>query len=120
MLVVISPAKTLDFESKAPVETFTQGALLDQSQLLIERAKQLSMQDIASLMKVSDKIAGLNAARFGQWSFLLMRAMPSKLYLHLKAMFILEWMRLVYQPKRLVTHKSIYACYQDYTAYCVR
>ncbi|HIP76025.1 MAG TPA: peroxide stress protein YaaA [Psychromonas hadalis] len=67
MLVVISPAKTLDFENQAPVTPFTQGELLTESQLLIDRAQQLSMQEIGSLMKVSDKIAGLNVARFSEW-----------------------------------------------------
>ncbi|MCK5819787.1 MAG: peroxide stress protein YaaA [Psychromonas sp.] len=68
MLVVISPAKTLDFESTTPTTQFTQCELLDESLLLIKQCQQLSMQDIASLMKVSDKIAGLNVARFTQWS----------------------------------------------------
>jgi uncharacterized protein len=67
MLVVLSPAKTLDVETPAPIAKFSQPDLLDESQLLIERCRQLSMQDIASLMKVSDKIAGLNVARFAQW-----------------------------------------------------
>lgn len=67
MLVVLSPAKTLDVETPAPVSTFSQPDLLEESQLLINRCQQLSMQDIASLMKVSDKIAGLNVARFSQW-----------------------------------------------------
>ncbi|HEY5715063.1 MAG TPA: peroxide stress protein YaaA [Psychromonas sp.] len=67
MLVVLSPAKTLDVETPALVSTFSQPDLLDESQLLINRCQQLSMQDIASLMKVSDKIAGLNVARFSQW-----------------------------------------------------
>lgn len=67
MLVVLSPAKTLDVETPAPTAAFSQADLLDESQLLINRCNQLSMQDIASLMKVSDKIAGLNVARFGQW-----------------------------------------------------
>lgn len=68
MLVVISPAKTLDFESSAPLKKFTQSTLLDESQQLIEQCKDLSMQDVALLMKVSDKIAGLNVARFSQWA----------------------------------------------------
>lgn len=68
MLVVISPAKTLDFENAPPTIEFTQSELLDESKLLTKRCQQLSMQDIASLMKVSDKIAGLNVARFAQWS----------------------------------------------------
>ena len=67
MLVVLSPAKTLDYETAAPLSVFSQPELLAQSQLLIKRCKKLSMQDIASLMKVSDKIAGLNVARFAQW-----------------------------------------------------
>lgn len=67
MLVVLSPAKTLDIETPAPIGVFSQPDLLDESQLLIDRCAQLSMQDIASLMKVSDKIAGLNVARFTQW-----------------------------------------------------
>ncbi|TEW51278.1 peroxide stress protein YaaA [Psychromonas algicola] len=67
MIVVISPAKTLDFETPATTSEFTQSNLLTESQLLINRCKQLSMQDIASLMKVSDKIAGLNVARFTEW-----------------------------------------------------
>jgi len=67
MLVVLSPAKTLDFKTPAPISTFSQSTLLNQSQLLIKRCQKLSLQDIASLMKVSDKIAGLNVARFTQW-----------------------------------------------------
>lgn len=68
MLVVISPAKTLDFESSSPIKKFTQSGLLNESQQLIDQCSLLSMQDVASLMKVSDKIAGLNVARFSDWS----------------------------------------------------
>lgn len=67
MLVVLSPAKTLDYETPSPINTFSQAQLLNESELLIARCQQLSMQDIASLMKVSDKIAGLNVARFADW-----------------------------------------------------
>ncbi|MCG6200766.1 peroxide stress protein YaaA [Psychromonas antarctica] len=68
MLVVLSPAKTLDYESPAPLSTFSLPELLSHSQRLINRCLTLSMQEIASLMKVSDKIAGLNVARFNEWS----------------------------------------------------
>lgn len=67
MIVLISPAKTLDFETPATITEFTQASLLTHSQLLINRCQELSMQDIASLMKVSDKIAGINVARFAEW-----------------------------------------------------
>ncbi|MEZ8143697.1 hypothetical protein A1OK_05465 [Enterovibrio norvegicus FF-454] len=68
MLIVVSPAKTLDYQSPLATERFTQPALIEHSQQLIEVCRQLTPGDIGSLMKVSDKIAGLNAARFSEWS----------------------------------------------------
>jgi len=68
MLIVVSPAKNLDFESPLATTQYTQPELLEHSQILAERCKQLSPADLSSLMKISDKLAGLNAARFGQWS----------------------------------------------------
>ena len=67
MLIVVSPAKTLDYESPLVTSRFTQPELLDHSAALITRARQLSPDQIASLMKISDKLAGLNAARFAEW-----------------------------------------------------
>lgn len=67
MLITISPAKTLDFESPLATTQFTQPELLKYSQQLIAECRKLSSSDIASLMKISDKLAGLNAARFGEW-----------------------------------------------------
>lgn len=67
MLMVISPAKTLDYESPLATQRFTQPELLDQSQKLIDVARDLSPAQIASLMSISDKLAHLNAERFNQW-----------------------------------------------------
>ncbi|TPH16584.1 peroxide stress protein YaaA [Litorilituus lipolyticus] len=68
MLLVVSPAKKLDFESPLATNKFSQPTLLEQSQLLINDCVKLTPDEIASLMKLSDKLAGLNAARFGEWS----------------------------------------------------
>lgn len=68
MLIVISPAKTLDYSSPLTTTRYSQPELIEQSKLLIEQCRQLSMQEVAALMKVSDKIAGLNVARFAEWS----------------------------------------------------
>jgi len=68
MLLVVSPAKKLDFESPLATTIHTQATLLAHSEILIERCLELSSDQIASLMKLSDKLAGLNAARFGEWS----------------------------------------------------
>ncbi|WP_215787219.1 peroxide stress protein YaaA [Pantoea dispersa] len=67
MLMVISPAKTLDYESPLATSRFTQPALLEKSQQLIDVARDLSPAQIASLMGISDKLAHLNADRFSQW-----------------------------------------------------
>lgn len=68
MLMVISPAKTLDYETPPATERFTQPQYLDHSQVLIEQLRELSPTQISELMHVSDKIGGLNAARFGSWT----------------------------------------------------
>ena len=68
MLLVVSPAKKLDFETPLATDIYTQPNLLEHSQELINRCIKLSPDQIASLMKLSDKLAGLNAARFGEWA----------------------------------------------------
>jgi len=67
MLFVVSPAKNLDFESAAPVQEFSQPEMLDDAQRLVGVCKKLSPQELSSLMSISDKLAGLNAARFSEW-----------------------------------------------------
>lgn len=67
MLIIISPAKTLDYESPLGTTRFTQPELLDHSAELMEYCRELTPAQIGSLMKISDKLAGLNAARFAEW-----------------------------------------------------
>ncbi|HGH5990842.1 peroxide stress protein YaaA [Morganella morganii] len=67
MLLTISPAKTLDYDSPLATERHTQPELLTQSEALMETCRKLTPADIGSLMHISDKLAGLNAARFGEW-----------------------------------------------------
>lgn len=67
MLIIISPAKTLDYESPLATTRFTQPELLDHSAELMEYCRELTPAQIGSLMKISDKLAGLNAARFAEW-----------------------------------------------------
>lgn len=67
MLIVISPAKTLDFETPSHTQVFSQPEYLDQSQGLIDVLTKMAPQSIAKLMKLSDKLAALNTARYGSW-----------------------------------------------------
>lgn len=67
MLIVVSPAKTLDYDTPAKTTVFTKPDYLDKSQELINRLRQLSSLDISELMKVSTKIADLNFDRYESW-----------------------------------------------------
>lgn len=68
MLTVISPAKTLDFETPPVIARHTQPQYLDHSQELILQLRELSPAQVSELMHLSDKLAGLNVARFGSWT----------------------------------------------------
>ena len=67
MLIVVSPAKTLDYDTPPATKTFSQPDFLKQSETLIKQLRKLSPDQIGSLMKISDKLAQLNAARFEAW-----------------------------------------------------
>ena len=63
MLVLLSPAKSLDFESRLVTRKHSQPRLLERSTELIEVMRTKSPDQVASLMKISDELAALNAAR---------------------------------------------------------
>ncbi len=67
MLYLISPAKTLDFESSSFTDRATQPVFLEESAALIEIMKTFSAKDLAKMMSVSEKIATLNEGRFHEW-----------------------------------------------------
>jgi cytoplasmic iron level regulating protein YaaA (DUF328/UPF0246 family) len=68
MLIVLSPAKSLDYETPPRLKTHTLPRFIDRSAVLIERLRKLAPQDIGALMDISDKLAVLNATRYGDWS----------------------------------------------------
>lgn len=68
MLVILSPAKTLDYESPVPALPLTLPGFLPQSEALVSLLRDLSVQEVATLMDLSDKLAALNVARFADWS----------------------------------------------------
>ena len=68
MLIVVSPAKTLDYDTAPTTSSYTQPQFLEHSQVLIDELKHLSVQDIAELMKLSDKLSSLNVARYESWT----------------------------------------------------
>ena len=67
MLTVLSPAKTLDFDTPAGTLNSTQPEFLTRSAGLVDDARALSQDDIQALMGVSENIAQLNHRRFMDW-----------------------------------------------------
>lgn len=67
MLLVISPAKTLDFENPAHTKIHSEADFLKESSQLIGELRQLKIDDISTMMGISSKLAQLNFERFHQW-----------------------------------------------------
>lgn len=68
MLIVISPAKTLDFETTPVTRRSTQPELLDCSETLVDELSTKSPADLGKLMKISSALSELNVERYHNWS----------------------------------------------------
>lgn len=67
MILVLSPAKRLDYDTPPVTEHHTEPRLLGESARLIKRLRELSPAEIASLMSLSDPLAALNHERYACW-----------------------------------------------------
>jgi cytoplasmic iron level regulating protein YaaA (DUF328/UPF0246 family) len=68
MIIVLSPAKSLDYETPPHVSKHTIPDFVDDAAELIGGLRRLSPQQIASLMDISDPLAQLNFQRYADWS----------------------------------------------------
>lgn len=68
MLFLLSPAKSLDFETPPQVDTHTQPLFVKQSSQLIKVLREKTPAQVSELMSLSDTLAGLNVARYQAWS----------------------------------------------------
>lgn len=67
MLMVISPAKTLDYKTSPPTKHYTQPDMLQHSAELIDILRKKPPAELSELMSLSDKLAILNAGRYDEW-----------------------------------------------------
>lgn len=67
MIIILSPSKTLDYETPPALKEHTQPQFLADSKKLVAKLRGLSQAEIAQMMELSDKLASLNAARFKVW-----------------------------------------------------
>jgi uncharacterized protein len=67
MKIVISPAKSLNFESDLPTQNFSEASFLKESRQVNKVLKKLKPKDLSQLMDISDKLAELNWDRNQSW-----------------------------------------------------
>lgn len=67
MLIVLSPAKTLDYDTPPTIDVQSQPDFIKHSAELINVLRELSPAKIGSLMQISDALAVLNAGRYASW-----------------------------------------------------
>ena len=68
MLFLLSPAKSLDYDTSPHIATYTKPLFTPRSAQLMEVLKTKTPQQISTLMKLSDALSGLNVARYAAWS----------------------------------------------------
>ena len=66
-MILLSPAKTLDFESSSKTSVCSQPEFLSLTKGLIKGLSSLSSDEVSKLMNISPKLADLNKERFQQW-----------------------------------------------------
>lgn len=69
MLIVVSPAKALDFESPLATKKYSQPELIDHTTELVSVMRTKSPDDLAEMMSISPSLAELNFERFNDWGF---------------------------------------------------
>ena len=67
MLAIISPAKSLDFDGRAPTRKSSVPSFLDDSAKLIRELRELAPQELSDLMGISTSLAELNYDRYATW-----------------------------------------------------
>ena len=67
MLILLSPAKTLDFETAPRTTQVSTPAFLEESEKLVSTLKKYKPNKLGQLMSISDSLAELNAERFNDW-----------------------------------------------------
>ena len=67
MITILSPAKTLDFDSSLPEGSFTQPEFVDESTQLIQKLRSLSKKNVSELMNLNKDLTELNVQRYQEW-----------------------------------------------------
>jgi cytoplasmic iron level regulating protein YaaA (DUF328/UPF0246 family) len=67
MLILLSPAKSLDYDTPPTLDFHTVPDMVKESAQLVDLLRELTPTDVATLMDLSDKLSTLNVARYAAW-----------------------------------------------------
>lgn len=68
MIAVISPAKSLDYETSCPIDVASTPEFMEEAAVLVKKLETLSASELSSLMKISPKLGELNFNRYQDWN----------------------------------------------------
>ena len=68
MIVILSPAKTLDFETNCNITQYTIPTFLEESNYLINELRRYDVEELSELMGISAKLSELNLKRYQNWN----------------------------------------------------
>lgn len=67
MITILSPSKTLDFDTPPPTPEFTEPRFLDDSEILVDILRDYDVEELGELMDISEKLSTLNVERYQEW-----------------------------------------------------
>ncbi len=68
MLIILSPAKRLDFKSPLPVQEHSENRFLREAQLIVKELRKYDVAGLSTMMHISSSLAALNYQRYREWS----------------------------------------------------
>ena len=90
MKLVISPAKSLNYESALPITSSTDSCFLSEAQQLNTLLKKKSAKALSELMHISSNLGQLNYERNQDWAVPLRLKMPDLQFMRLAGMYIVD------------------------------
>ena len=120
MLIVVSPAKTLDFEQQSLHKVTSKPELLAHSKKLIAQLREFSPKQLSKLMSISDKLADEVHAYVTGWKAKYDTTTAKQALLAFRGDVYWVSMRIVSRRRTLTLRSSTCGFSQDSTACCVR
>ena len=105
MKIVISPAKSLNYDDNLHTNRATQPLFLEQAEKLNSKLSNTTKKDIQDLMSISEKLADLIINVIKNLIHHLQRKMPVRLFMLLTGMFTLDWMPIQYLRINWINYK---------------